>query len=1099
MGVFAISDISDRERDSSASILSSLPEGASFLGEDLTIKLTNQKLKEMFKQLKLTTEQISPGNKFPELLLQAGCAKKTIEEIKDEIEIIIDGEKEEFKKEVAFEVENIKRWYKLKITGYMDGALILQEDITDRKLQNTERKKLLEEYETIFYNVQSCIFLLNVEDEQEITFQKFNPREEELLGLTTEEVKGKTPIEVFGEETGRKVEKEYRKCLARREKIEYEEKLVFPGGTYIWHTILAPVIIEGRVEKIVGTARDITEERREKLKADALFENSTSAVAMLDSEGNIVDINDEFQEVFGYKLPEVRGEHLDEVLEWGKEGYADREATEEFLEGEKKRGEGTRYDKWGNPREFLFHGIPIEIEGEVEGAYTLYDDITELQREKEKLEKTRRELRETKDQLEAILESIQDGIAVMNPDLTIRYTNSTMKDWYAESTPLKGKKCHQVYHNKEEPCSNCHILKTLETGETAGKIEQSDHNSQAHYLELYSYPMIDDETGEITGIVELSRDITEHKKAKKELEMTKFSLDNANMMILRVSPEGIIRYVNTRVCEKLGYKKDELIGRKASQLVPEDFPLKNRSEFWQNIKNSGSYVYERDFETKGGTSFPVSLISQYFEYEGEEYEMVFARDITERKEMEKELKIKEQQYRKIFETSPVGILVQDKNGNILEVNDKLCEITNYSKDELEGSSVFETLVPPEIEERARKNIKRILAGEDLTLTEESRSKDGKFYYVRLEETKFKLPGGEEGVLSMHLDITELKEKEENLKYLSYHDGLTDLFNRSYLEEEMERLNTERQLPISLIMCDVNGMKIINDTYGHKKGDEVLIKVADILRQCTRDEDIVSRWAGDEFVILLPQTNLDTARKISRRIEKVCEGAEFKDIPITLGMGIAAKKDLNEEFQEILARADEKMYKDKLTKAQSAENKLVQNMLNTLAAKSQETTEHAMRMTELAHSLGKEMGLSNEQLNNLSLLASLHDIGKTTISEDILTKPGRLTEEEWEIIKEHPERGYTIASATEEFAPIAKAVLHHHEKWNGEGYPQGLKENDIPLLSRVIAIVDAYDVMTTGRPYKEAMSKKEALEEIEDCAGSHFDPELAKKFVNMMKE
>ncbi len=251
----------------------------------------------------------------------------------------------------------------------------------------------------------------------------------------------------------------------------------------------------------------------------------------------------------------------------------------------------------------------------------------------------------------------------------------------------------------------------------------------------------------------------------------------------------------------------------------------------------------------------------------------------------------------------------------------------------------------------------------------------------------------EGILSIQTDITELKEKEETLKYLSYHDGLTDLYNRHYLEEEMERLNTERQLPISLIMCDVNGMKIVNDTYGHKKGDEVLIKVADILRECTRSEDIVSRWAGDEFVILLPQTDLDMARKISRRIEKACEGAEFEDIPITLGIGIAAKENLKEEFEEVLTRADERMYKDKLTKANSAENKLVQNMLNTLATKSQETTEHAMRMTELAHRLGKEIGLSNVQLNNLSLLASLHDIGKTAISEDILTKPGRLTEKE----------------------------------------------------------------------------------------------------------
>nr|WP_268762220.1 PAS domain S-box protein [Halarsenatibacter silvermanii] len=245
----------------------------------------------------------------------------------------------------------------------------------------------------------------------------------------------------------------------------------------------------------------------------------------------------------------------------------------------------------------------------------------------------RQELEKTKNQLEAILESIQDGIAVLNSDFTIRYANSTMNEWYEENAPLEGKTCYRVHHALAKPCADCHVLRTLKTGEAAAKIEQPDHNPEVDYLELYSYPMIDDETGEITGIVELSRDISERKKAERELELTKSCLDKANMMFLRVSPEGIIRYANERVCEKLGYDRDELIGSKARRLVAEKSSVLERNEFWQEIKSSGSYVYEREFETKEGIVFPVHLISQYFEYEGEEFEMVFARDIKERKKM----------------------------------------------------------------------------------------------------------------------------------------------------------------------------------------------------------------------------------------------------------------------------------------------------------------------------------------------------------------------------------------------------------------------------------------------------------------------------------
>ncbi len=192
-----------------------------------------------------------------------------------------------------------------------------------------------------------------------------------------------------------------------------------------------------------------------------------------------------------------------------------------------------------------------------------------------------------------------------------------------------------------------------------------------------------------------------------------------------------------------------------------------------------------------------------------------------------------------------------------------------------------------------------------------------------------------------------------------------------------------------------------------------------------------------------------------------------------------------------------MYQNKLSESRSNKSKIVQSLLNTLEIKSNETKEHAMRMTKLAFEFWEKLNLSNSELNRLLLLSTLHDIGKIAISETILKKPDKLTNEEWEIIKEHSERGYKIAAASEEFVVVAEDILSHHEWWNGSGYPNGLKGKDIPYLARIISIVDAYDVMTNDRPYSQAISKEEALEEIRRSAGSQFDPEFTKEFIKMM--
>jgi len=339
-----------------------------------------------------------------------------------------------------------------------------------------------------------------------------------------------------------------------------------------------------------------------------------------------------------------------------------------------------------------------------------------------------------------------------------------------------------------------------------------------------------------------------------------------------------------------------------------------------------------------------------------------------------------------------------------------------------------------------------------------------------------------------------KKSEEEILYLSYHDNLTGLYNYRFMEEEIRRLNTTRQLPISIIMGDLNGLKLINDAFGHRAGDLLLQKAAEIIKANCRREDIIARWGGDEFVILLPRTDTKAVEEIVRRIKDRCTLDSGGPIKVSIALGYATKNQAEENIWQVLKEAEEWMYRHKLLEGKSYRNAVISTLKATLFEKSTETEEHATRLAGLCREIGKELGLTEKQLDELELLTVLHDIGKVAISESVLLKPGPLTEKEWEEMRKHPEIGYRIAQNTPELASIAEYILCHHERWDGSGYPRGLKGEEIPLLSRILAVADAYDAMTTDRVYRRAMNREEALAELQRKAGTHFDSEVVNALV-----
>ncbi|NLI11746.1 MAG: diguanylate cyclase, partial [Peptococcaceae bacterium] len=349
-----------------------------------------------------------------------------------------------------------------------------------------------------------------------------------------------------------------------------------------------------------------------------------------------------------------------------------------------------------------------------------------------------------------------------------------------------------------------------------------------------------------------------------------------------------------------------------------------------------------------------------------------------------------------------------------------------------------------------------------------------------------------------MDISERKQMEERLKTLSLRDSLTGLYNRSYFENEIERLESGGFNKVSVIICDVDGLKIINDSFGHGSGDALLIAAADVLRSSLRDSDIIARIGGDEFAVILPNCGHTAAQRAFNRILKAVENynAANPALPLSLSAGFATTNDplgLGDLYRE----ADNNMYREKLHQSKSTRSAVVQTLVKAMEARDYNTEGHAERLLVLVSSLGKAEGFPKQRLDDLSLLAKFHDIGKVGIPDSILFKPGDLTHLELIEMQRHCEIGHRIAQSAPELALIADWILKHHEWWNGEGYPLGLKGEEIPLECRILSIADAYDAMTSDRPYRKALSQPEAVAELNRCAGTQFDPKLVQKFIKIL--
>ncbi len=472
-----------------------------------------------------------------------------------------------------------------------------------------------------------------------------------------------------------------------------------------------------------------------------------------------------------------------------------------------------------------------------------------------------------------------------------------------------------------------------------------------------------------------------------------------------------------------------------------------------------------------------------------------------RQQAEKALKASEERYRDILTSMEEGYYEVDLTGRFTFFNDSLCKISGYDSDQLLGKSYKDLYKYPDIVFEPYNRVYRT-GIPDKAANLPIITGDGREIFVEvsitLQKDEKENPVGFRGVVR---DVTERKMYEDKLKFLSLRDRLTGIYNRTYFDNEISRLGESREYPITIIVCDLDGLKLINDTLGHHKGDQLLINCAQLLKKNLRSSDILARVGGDEFVAIMPRTDKKTAELIFKRIRSAVDkyNETNSQLPLSISMGYAISEKGTSPLLETYKEADDLMYRDKLHKGAGAKSQIINSLMITLGERDFITEGHASRLEDLCRKMGKEVNLSQKQISDLSLLAQVHDLGKVGIPDHILLKQGDLSDEEWKIMRTHPEKGHRIASASADLHGIADLILHHHEWWDGNGYPKGLAGEDIPVECRILAVVDAFDAMTSDRPYMQAISIKEAVKELKQKIGSQFDPRMVDVFLNIINE
>lgn len=732
---------------------------------------------------------------------------------------------------------------------------------------------------------------------------------------------------------------------------------------------------------------------------------------------------------------------------------------------------------------------------EIPGRLELYGGLIDINEEKVMQE----ELRESENKYRLLFETMSQGVIYQDADGSILFANPSAERLLGLSLDtMHGKTSMDLLwksiNEDGSPVSGSDhpAMIALRTGKPFGPFVMGVFQPKINdhvWLSIIATPLFRPGESKPYQVHVIIEDITaEHKANRKYESLFREMVDGFALHEIICDEHGKpvdYRYLSANPAfERMtGLKAENIVGRTVLEIFP------GTELYW--IETYGRVALTG--EPANFENFSVSL-DKYFAVTAyqpapNQFACTFT-DITERKKAEKALQASENKYRSYVDNAPDGIFVIGEFGNCIEVNKAACEIAGYSKEQLLTMSIKD-LSANENWAEAKDMFK--------TLTDAG-STNGLLQYVHQNGstrwcTIATVKLTDHSYLGFVKDVTDSKKAEDDLVYLSSHDQLTDLYNRRYFEEKFKLMDIKRNLPITVAMGDINGLKLINDSFGHFVGDELLVKTSEIIKRGCRKDDLIARIGGDEFAVVFPKTDVSEATKIINNILNMASNEKVANVALSISFGYDTKDKEEQTIFEVLANAENHMYRHKVSERSSMRSNTIDIIINTLFEKSNRESLHSKRVSQICEAIASNMDFEKDDISQITMAGLVHDIGKIGVDEKILNKPGQLDNNEWEEIKKHPETGWRILSATNEFSELAQFILEHHEKWDGKGYPNGLKGQEIAVEARIIAVADAYDAMTRDRSYRKGFSKDEAAVEIRRCSGAQFDPVIVDVFVN----